>query len=217
MIKLIIFDYDGLLVESEAITFLAEEKIIYQHGKILTKELFNKYLGYSVAETLQGYLRYYGLSLTLNEFIEQRNIAINSLLPSHLVLKPGAKILLDYLKNKDIDMVIGSSGERSYIETGLQILDIAEYFKNITSVNEVSKGKPQPDIFLEALKKNNTNSENAIVLEDAISGVRAAKAASIFCIAIPSSNIDIQAYRIANIIVDNLENVKELLDKLQII
>ncbi|HRN69857.1 MAG TPA: HAD family phosphatase [Candidatus Woesebacteria bacterium] len=217
MIKLIIFDYDGLLVESEIIAFLAEEKILKQHGKILTKKLFNNYLGYSVRETIQGYIKYYDLSINLNEFILQRDEVINSLLSSHLSLKPGAKLLLNYLKDKNISMAIGSSGKRSYIEKGLAILGISDYFNNITSIDEVVRGKPHPDIFLKVLNKNHVESRDAIVLEDAVSGIQAAQDAHIFCIAIASSSIDIQEYRIADLIVDNLQKVKELLDQLQII
>ena len=113
-------------------------------------------------------------------------------------------------------MVIGSSGERSYIETGVKILGVEKYFKNITCVSEVKRGKPNPDLFLEALRKNNTKAEKAIVIEDAISGIKAAKAANIFCIAIPPLNMDIQDHRIADLIVDNLEKVKDVFEKFHI-
>ena len=216
MIKLIIFDYDGLLVESEKLAFWAEEKILRRHGKQLTKDLFDKYLGYSVIDTLKGYIEYYNLSVSIDDFYAQREAMINTLLKTNLILKPGAKILLDYLHKKRVIMVIGSSGERSYIEIGLRILDVEKYFKNITCVSEVKRGKPNPDLFLEALRKNNTKAEEAIVLEDAISGIKAAKAANIFCITVPPLDMGIQNHRIADLIVDNLEKVKDMSEKFHI-
>ena len=215
MIKLIIFDYDGLLVESEKLAFCAEEKILRKYGKPLTKDLFDKYLGYSVIDTLKAYDEYHNLSISIDDFYAQREAMINTLLEKDLILKPGAKILLDYLHKKKITMVIGSSGERSYIETGLKILDVKKYFKNITCVSEVKRGKPNPDLFLEALRKNHTKAEGAIVLEDAISGIKAAKSANIFCITVPPLDINIQGHRIADIVVDNLEKVKDMFENFQ--
>lgn len=218
MIKLIIFDYDGLLVESEKLAFWAEEKILRKHGKQLTKDLFDKYLGYSVIDTLKGYIEYHNLSVSIDDFYAQRQAMIGTLLETDLILKHGAKILLDYLYlyKKKVNVVIGSSGERSYIEAGLRILDVEKYFKNITCVSEVKKGKPSPDLFLEALRKNNTKAEEAIVLEDAISGIKAAKAANIFCIAVPPLDMDIQGHRIADLVVDELEKVKNIFEKFHI-
>lgn len=216
MIKLVIFDYDGLLVESEKLAFWAEEKILRRYGKSLTKALFDKYLGYSVIDTLKGYIEYYNLSISIDDFYTQRGVMISTFLKTDLILKPGAKILLDYLHKKKVIMVIGSSGERSYIETGLKILGVEKYFKNITCVSQVKRGKPNPDLFLEALRKNNTKAEESIVLEDAISGIKAAKAANIFCITVPPLDMDIQGHRIADIVVDNLEKVKNIFQKFHI-
>jgi len=215
MVKLIIFDYDGLLVESEKLAFCAEEKILHKYGKPLTKDLFDKYLGYSVIDTLKGYIEYHNLSISIDDFYAQREVMINTSLETDLILKHGAKILLDYLHKKRIITVIGSSGERSYIETGLKILGVEKYFKNITCVSEVKRGKPNPDLFLEALRKNNTKAEEAIVLEDTISGIKAAKAANIFCITVPPLDMNIQGHRIADIVVDNLGKVKDIFENFQ--
>jgi len=216
MIKLVIFDYDGLLVESESIAFIAEEKILRRYGKPLSKELFEKYLGYSVKDTLAGYISHYKLPIMLQEFYKEREQVIFSLLESDLKLKAGANVLLTYLRKKHVDVAIGSSGERNYIETGLKKLGIQHYFKNITCVSEVKRGKPFPDLFQEALHKNATRPEEAIVLEDAVSGIIAAKKANIFCITVPSQTMDIQDYRIADIIVDDLEKIKNLFERLSI-
>lgn len=216
MIKLVIFDYDGLLVESETIAFIAEEKILQRCGKPLSKELFEKYLGYSVRDTLDGYISYHKLPITTQAFYDEREQMIFSLLETDLVLKPGAIILLDYLRKKKIDTVIGSSGERNYIEAGLKKFGIQHYFKNITCVSEVKRGKPYPDLFLEALCKNNTQPKEAIVLEDTISGITAAKKAKIFCITVPPKTMDIQGHRIADIIADDLGRVKDIFERLRI-
>lgn len=204
-IKLIIFDYDGLLVESEKLAFWAEEKIIAKHGKILTKKLFDTYIGYSVSDTLKGYIAYFRLPVSVEELYKEREAIMVHLLETKLQLMPGVLPVLKYFDNKGIDMVVASSGERDYIEQGLKKLNIARFFKNITSVSEVKNGKPNPDLFLEALRKNGVKSDEAIVFEDSLSGVKAAKAAKIFSIAVPPKNKYMRQYRQANLTVNNIK------------
>lgn len=212
MLKLVIFDYDGLLVASEKLAYIAEGKVLAEYGKPLTKELFDKYLGFSVRDTLKGYIDYYKVPITPEEFYTKREVMINKLLDSDLKLMPGALQLLQYLKSKNIDMAIASSGEINYIQAGLKRLNIKDYFKNITSISEVKRGKPYPDLFLKVLRKNIVKSSEAIVLEDSVAGIQSAKNAGIFCIAVPPRKVNIQHHRIADIIVDHLGKVKNLLD-----
>lgn len=204
-IKLVVFDYDGLLVESEKLAFLAEKKIIAKYGKTLTMNLFDRYIGYSVNDTLKGYITYFRLPVAVEELYKEREIIIAHLLKTRLRLMPGVLPVLKYFNNRNIDMVIASSGEHNYIKDGLEKLNIAHFFKNITSVSEVRNGKPNPDLFLEALKKNNVKPREAIVFEDSLSGVKAAKTANIFCIAVPPKNRDISQYREANLAINNIK------------
>ncbi|MDP2649479.1 MAG: HAD family phosphatase [bacterium] len=209
MIKLVIFDYDGLLVKSETLAFIAEKKVLSQFGKNLTREIFDRFLGYSVKDTLKGYQTIYKLNISLDNLLQKREKIINRLIETDLKLMPGAKSLLGYLKARKVKMVIASSGEYEYIKKGLKKLNIENYFQNITCVSEVKKGKPNPDLFLEALKKNNIKSVNAIVFEDSISGINASKKAKIFCIAVPpKEKNDFKEYRIADLILDNLKKAK---------
>lgn len=204
MLKLAIFDYDGLLVDSERLAFLAEKKVLADLGKILTKRIFDRYIGYSVADTLEVYIASFKLIISAKDLYTQREKILAGLLKSELKLMPDATSLLDYFQNKKIDMVIASSGERDYIESGLKQLKIIHFFKNITCVSEVKNGKPKPDLFLEALRKNKVKASDAIVFEDSLSGIKAARDARIFCIAVPSQDRNIYDYSQANLIFDNL-------------
>lgn len=213
MIKLIIFDYDGLLVESEKLAFLAEEKILDKYGKILTNNLFYNYVGYSVSDTLKGYIAYFKLSVSVEELYNQREALMAHLLKTKLQLMPGVLSVLKHFDNKGIDMVVASSGERNYIKVGLKKLGISHFFKNITSVSEVKNGKPNPDLFLESLRKNGVGPHEAIVFEDSLSGVKAAKTADIFCIAVPPKNKDKSQYHQADVIINNIELAIDFFEK----
>jgi len=207
MLKLVIFDYDGLLVESEHIAYKAEKAILEKYHRKLTKELFIRYLGFSVRDTIKGYIAQLNMPISAEDFLKERNAYLDLFLESELRLKPGANDLLKYFKQKNIKSVIASSGTIEYIEKGLDVLKIRPFFINITSVSEVDRGKPQPDLFLKALEKNNTNANEAIVLEDAISGITAAKVAKIFCVAVPPVGVDLQAYHIADLVLGSLAEI----------
>lgn len=214
MLKLVIFDYDGLLVETEKLAYLAEKGILIKYGKALTKKIFDKYIGYSVLDTLKGYITDYKLPVSVKDLYIQRAIIMTNLLKIDLKLMPGAIPLLDYFHKKGTDMVIASSGERNYIEFGLKKLNIIHFFKNITCVSEVKKGKPNPDLFIEALRKNKIKAHEAIVFEDSVSGVKAAKEANIFCIAVPQKGRNRHGdYKQAGLIIDNLEEAIVFFEK----
>lgn len=213
MIKLIIFDYDGLLVDSEKIAFIAEKKILKEYGNNLTKKIFNKYLGYSVRETLLEYIKNFNLKTSYEKLNQKREKIIDKLIETEIKLMPGAKNLLKYIKSINIPMVIASSGEIDYLKKGLRQLGIIDYFQNITSVGEVKRGKPHPDLFLKALSKNHIKANEAVVLEDSLSGVTSAKKAKIFCIAVPNKNMDIKKYKTADIVLRSLSELKNMLEK----
>lgn len=212
-LKLAIFDYDGLLVNTEKLAFIAEKKVLAKFGKKLTKKNFDKYLGFPVIDTLRGHISDYKLTVSVKDLSKKRMSIITHLLKSNLKLMPGTTSLLDYLRKKGIDSVIASSGEQNYVKFGLKKLHIAHYFKNITCVNEVRRGKPNPALFLKALQKNQTKAHEAIVFEDSISGIRAARKAGIFCVAILRDNNKKILYHQANIIFNSLNRVKSFLEK----
>jgi len=215
MLKLIIFDYDGLLVNTEDLAFWAEKELLKKFGVELTFEEFFKFLGHSVRETLEYYKKTFSLSPSLDELERLRYEIVYKLLPEKLELRPGAKELLDFLEKKGIKKVIASSGKREYILKGLEILGIRERFSRITTVDEVKRGKPAPDLFLKALEKEGVNPSQALVLEDSLTGVEAASRAGILAIAIPYFKEQFPQYKDCPLVAKSLKEVRDLLEVTQ--
>ncbi len=185
MQKTFIFDYDGLLVDSEKLALKAETQMLSEFGYSLTEEGFGKYLGVPVRDVMEAYIKDFGLQADVQDMVDRRAALINDLLDT-LELMPGAPELLAYLKKNDWTLAIASSGKRDYILKGLRKFELESFFQEIVTVDDVARGKPHPDLVLETLKRTQVAAHEAMMAEDAPNGIAAANAAGVFSIAVPA-------------------------------
>ncbi len=210
--KLVIFDYDGTLVDSQPLAFIASHYVLAKYGVNHTHEVDNKNFGMPIADSFTEWVALYGIDANPHELVRMQEDYLIDLIRKELKLMRGAHELLGFLRHHDIRAVIGSSSNERYIKIGLEKMGMMDVFANITTVDEVERGKPHPDIFLTVLKKNNTHHHEAIVLEDSLQGMRAAKNAGIFSIGIPNHTTDIQPHRqVADVIVGSLLHVSHMI------
>ncbi len=207
MLKLVIFDYDGLMVNSEHVVFAAEKEQFQKYNKELTWEYFCESIGVPVADALKMYMKDHNLPVVFEEFLSERNAYVAKYLESNLALMPGLLSLIKSVKEKGVTMAIATSGKRDYINWGLQKFAISDYFKTVICIDDVERGKPHPDLFLKVLEKESIKPEETIILEDSLHGIEAAYRANIFSIAVPTKGIDFTQYGKAGLIVDSLEKV----------
>lgn len=185
MIKAVIFDLDGLLIDSER-TALKNLNRLLEPCEITIEndEYVHDYLGRTVAESINKIALLYRKDKTPNELFdiylqyEKEDIA------KGIPLKPGATTLLKLLKQNNIKTALASSSLRLRAENILNSHGLLEYFDETVFGYEVENGKPAPDIFLKACEKLCVDPTEAIVLEDSEAGIQAAFSAGIpvFCI-----------------------------------
>lgn len=210
MKKIFIFDYDGLLVDSEKLALKAETQMLAELGATLNEDGFGKYLGMPVRDVIEAYKRDFGLQDDVQEMVDRRATLINSLLDT-LELMPGASELLNYLKQRDWTLAIASSGKREYILRGLRKFQLEDFFQEIVTVDDVTRGKPHPDLVLETLKRVQAAAHDAMMAEDAPNGIAAANAARVFSIAIPSAGHSWAAFQHASAVFCDLHHVLNFL------
>jgi HAD superfamily hydrolase (TIGR01509 family) len=189
MNKLVVFDMDGLLVDSEILHLKAWRNIFDENGLVLQEEDY-------VREWVQGgrgivqYVEKMELFpieerlTTALKIRENKKILFDAMLEEELEIKPGAKELLENLDGK-MKMVIASSSYRKSLEIIVKKFGIDKYFERIISIENVQKAKPDPEIFLLAAKEMKVKPSECVVLEDAEKGLKAAKAAGMKCIIVP--------------------------------
>lgn len=205
--RALLFDFDGLLVDSETPAFTAWQEAYRELGTELELEMWSKAIG-----TIDGFDPLAHLEETIGEFdrddVNERRRARELALAHAEPLRPG---VLDYLaraKALDIHVAIVSSGSTRWINEHLERLETADGWATIVAANgDVNRAKPLPLLYLEALDTLGVGPAEAIAFEDSPNGVRAAKAAGIFCVAVPNSVTERLDLSHADLVVPSLDEL----------
>ena len=186
MKKAVIFDLDGLLIDSEIISYSMYADLLRRYRLQFSLDTYARlYSGKIDLTNMQTLIYTYHLPLTVAEglaFVAERE---KEYFAKGVALKPGAKDLLHFLKNRKVKILLASSSLR---ERALGILDqhgITSFFDAMVFGPEIERGKPFPDIFIKAQEKSGESAMDCLVLEDSDAGIRAACGAGIDVICIP--------------------------------
>lgn len=186
MIKAIIFDMDGLMIDSERVTFNGYKKVMNEINYSISEDFYKSLLGKTIKTGCQMFKNEYGEDFPFEQVLEDVHKYMADLFDTEGVpLKKGLVELLEYLKENQYKTIVATSSNRDRVNHILKIADIENYFDDSICGNEVVNGKPNPEIFLKACQKLGVLPENAIVLEDSEAGIQAAFAANIPVICIP--------------------------------
>jgi HAD superfamily hydrolase (TIGR01509 family) len=204
-IKALIFDFDGLILDTETPLFQAWYEIFQTYGLSLSIQEWAEFLGHS-ADPEEPYV---ALENQLKKAIDRESIRAKrilrekELLLSQKVL-PGVEPLLQEAKRSGLKLAIASSSDRYWVTKYLTRLDLIHYFNVLKCAEDVTNTKPEPDLYLAALESLGVAPDEAIALEDSLHGVKAAKAAGIFCIAIPNRITKHVQFGQADVVLDSL-------------
>lgn len=220
-IKALIFDFDGLILDTETPDYEVWQTIYREHGFELPREEWGKIIGgyglstFDAAEHLSVLLQGRLDSVSLRD----RHRAESHAMTLAQTVLPGVMDYLRGAKRLGLKLAIASSSSHSWVDTHAKRLGIFDYFDKIICSDEVGVGrtKPNPDLFLLALDQLQIRKNEAIVFEDSPNGVQAAKAAGIFVIAVPNSVTAQLSIENANLMLRSLADLSlpELLDKVQ--
>lgn len=217
-LRLVVFDFDGVITDSEAAHFEALRRVLEPIGVQLTWQQYcDTYLAYTDREAVQMVLMDTQRNPTpevVDELVEKKRIEFADFLESNLKLFPGVLALLKNLQKHRIPCGICSGSTRSEIEFVLQHSKISEYFRFIVSADDIQRSKPDPEAYRLSMKIGSQfcNHDEAlsplecIAIEDSVGGIQAAKAAGMFCLGITNS-YPADLLRQADVVVDELTTV----------
>ena len=190
MTKAIIFDLDGLLIDSEIISYKIYKEILKKYGhKYSVEEYAANYSGKTEVKNVTRLIADYGLPLTFEQVFAQVQEIEQQLIREGVNLKPGAKELLACLKENHYKTAIATSSKKERALTILKQHNVVECFDQFVFAEDISRSKPDPDVFLKACSKLVENPESCLVLEDSEAGIQAAHAANIPVICIPDMKV----------------------------
>ncbi len=186
MIKAVIFDLDGLLIDSEPIAYGVLQDMIKPYGGFITlDDYINNYLGRTVKFSVDKITNDYNMPLSSEENLKEYFKFEEKRIDVGIPLKKGGIELLLYLKENGYKTIVASSSVRERAEKILSYHNISKYFDDLVFGYEVPRGKPYPDIFLKACEKLNVSPKEAIVLEDSGAGIKAGFDAGVPVICVP--------------------------------
>lgn len=212
MNKAIIFDMDGLMVDSTPTWTEAETSLVKKYGKEYSHEIRKKYLGMRVSGMIRILIDEYELPISPEEgekFLKTE-MRINFAKPS-VQLLPGCDKLVKELSNSGkYVLAVASSSPKDIIETMIKRFDFENDFDVIVSGEEVVNGKPAPDIFLRTAELLKVDQKNCLVIEDAPHGIDAAKAGGMKAIAVNNAmHYKPEDFKKADLFVHSLEEIHE--------
>ena len=190
MIQCVIFDMDGVLIDSEPIHMACEREMFRLLGVSVTEEEHHSMIG-STDETMWTRIgSKHKISKQLPELIKLKKELYFEHLERNNKLEPIPYIpeLIDDLLKNDFVLAVASSSLREQIDFILNKLDLRQFFRHTVSGEDVPVGKPNPDIFLKAAEWLGVNEQSCLVIEDSCNGVMAAKKANMKCIAYINPN-----------------------------
>lgn len=184
-IKAIVFDLDGLLVDTETIFLRIYSQIVRKHtGRTLEPADLAKFVG-TPEKGMWKFLRTeYELPISEQELSRERIVAFSRL--KRIRTLPGTRKSLEYFVGKRVPLAVASSSERRHVRHALRVSGLAKFFSVATCFEDTGRRKPAPDLYLLAAKKLRISPANCIAVEDSEAGIAAAKRAGFFAVAVPS-------------------------------
>ena len=186
MIKAIIFDMDGLMIDSERVTFECYQERLKDMNLTMDEEFYKTLLGKPIKGIYQRFYDVYGNDFPIENVIQDvHQLMAERFETEGVPVKKGLVELLHYLKDNNYKTIVATSSNRDRVDKILFQAQITDYFDDSICGDEVTKGKPNPEVFLKSCQKLGVNVDEAIVLEDSEAGIQASYDANIKVICIP--------------------------------
>ena len=210
MLKAVIFDMDGVIVNSEPLHHLAYKKMFEEFQLDVSNSLYESFTGQSTHSICKQLCEIFNIYEDPNLLVQSKRKHFKVIFDndtSFQMIDGALELIQDYFDN-NITLVLASSASMTNIERIFEKFDLNKYFKSRISGADLKESKPNPEIFVKAAKLSGHSKDECIVIEDSTNGIIAAKSAGIYCVGYNSFNSKNQNYDNANIIITDLNEIK---------
>ncbi|MTG97125.1 MULTISPECIES: HAD family hydrolase [Myroides] len=210
MVKTVIFDMDGVIVDTEPVHRYAYHRHFDELGIEVSEHVYNSFTGHSTKNTYERIKELYGVQGEVKDLVlRKRNLFNDSFdTKADLDLIAGVRPLIEGLYQAGVELIVGSSASKSTIDRVFTRFGLYPFFTHIVSGEDFPKSKPDPTIFLTAASlAKNSDKQDCLIIEDSTNGIKAANAAGIRVIGYKSENSKQQDYTGADYIVRDFREI----------
>lgn len=206
--KAVIFDMDGVLVDSQPYHFKADIDTMAEYGVIKDQKFYESFAGTLTADRMRTLKEMFGLDVPVEEMtIKRENMILDIMGKEDIKPVSGIPEFLRSIEEKGLTTAVASSSDYKLINLILDRLKIAQYFDSVTSGSDVKRGKPSPDVFLLAAERIGIEPAECLVVEDSENGVKAAKAAGMKALGYINPTSGKQDLSLADFITDDFKKI----------
>lgn len=209
MIKTVIFDMDGVIVDTEPVHHFAYQQHFRELNIHISDETYASFTGNSTRNIFQKLKSNFNLNHDVETLILRKRELFNQAFDTKpdLELISGVLSLIQDLHSNGMELIVASSASNSTINRVFTRFNLHQYFSHIVSGEDFPKSKPDPAIFNHAAHLSLHSKENCIVIEDSTNGIIAAKSAELFCIGYDSLNSKLQDYTLADLVIKDFNEI----------
>ena len=207
MINAVIFDMDGVMIDSEPLWEKTERILLARRSIDYSPDYRDKIVGLNQRDSGRLLVDTFDLDETVEDIINERISILTSIYEEELELIPALVPLLEQLAREGYRLAVASSSPLRVVTFVLDMFSLHDHFLAVVSGDSVGNGKPHPDIYMHTAETLGVKPAECVAIEDSINGLRSAKCAGMYCIAIPDRRLTPEQFRSADIILDSLREL----------
>jgi HAD superfamily hydrolase (TIGR01509 family) len=209
-IEAVVFDMDGVLIDSEPIWRAVERRVLARVGIHVTDQDLERTMGVPIQEVVeQWHRRRPWDEPDRREIVRAIVEGVAEAVEREVALNPGAREAVRYFRKLGLRLALASSSPRRLIDAVLALSGLAEAFEVVLSAEEEERGKPDPAVYLSAARELGIPAERCLAVEDSINGVRSATAAGMVCVAVPGASSTDPTFGGADLVLGSLRELDD--------